>query len=112
MPSHYVDRGLIKWAPFDALNGYNSMLMEMKHRLRKQDKPVLSDDQYETLNRHIQEAIQYHQEVEIQFYDQGYIKVSYGKIKKLDFVYKTIILTTKESIPANDIISVEIIASS
>lgn len=109
MPSHYMDRGLIKWAPFDALNGYNSMLQEMKYRLRKQDKPVLSYDQYEELNRTMQEAIINDQDIEIQFFDRGYIKVSYGKIKKLDFVYKHVILTTEESIPAVDVISVNLI---
>lgn len=110
MPSCYVDRGLIKWAPFDALNGYNSMLKEMKYRLRKHDKPVLSRDQYEELNRNIQEAIINDEEVEIEFYDRGYIKVSYGKIKKLDFVYKQVILTTEEKIPAIDVISVHLIS--
>ena len=110
MPSYYVDRGLIKWAPFDALNGYNSMLKEMKYRLRKQDKPALSRDQYEELNRNIQEAIINDEEVEIEFYDAGYIKVSYGKIKKLDFVYKQVILTTEEKISALDVISVHLVA--
>lgn len=110
MPSYYMDRGLIKWAPFDALNGYHSMLNEMKYRLKKQEKPVLSDDQYEILNRHMQEAIINNEEVEIQFYDQGYMKVSYGKIKKLDFVYKQVILTTEEKIPACDVISVNLIS--
>lgn len=110
MPSPYVDRGLIKWAPFDALNGYSSMLKEMRYRLRKQEKPILSNDQYEELNRHMQEAIVNDEEVEIQFFDCGYIKVSYGKIKKLDFVYKIVVLTTDEKIRAADIISVDLIS--
>lgn len=110
MPSHYMDRGLIKWAPFDALNGYNSMLQEMKYRLRKQEKPILSNDQYDELNRTMEEAIINNESVEIQFFDHGYVKVSYGKIKKLDFVYKHVILTTEERIPAGDVISVSLIS--
>jgi len=110
MPRHYIDRGILKWAPFDALTGYHPMLQEMRHRLGKQAKPVLSDDQYEILNRHIQEAIINDEEVEIQFFDQGFIKHSYGKIKKLDFIYKQVILSTKEKIPASDVLSVTIIS--
>ena len=110
MPSQYVDRGLIKWAPFNALNGYHSMLEEMKYRLRKHDKPVLSDDDYEELNRTIQEALDMHADVEVHYYDHGYIKVSFGCIKKLDFVYKILVLTTEEKIPAIDVIKIEIIA--
>jgi len=109
MPSQYVDRGLIKWAPFNALNGYYSMLDEMKHRLKKQDKPILSDDDYDELNKNIQEAMINQSEVEVNYYDRGYIKSSYGKIKKLDFIFKILILTTEEKIPAIDVLSIEII---
>ena len=110
MRSGYVDRGILKWAPFDALTGYHPMLQEMRHRLGKQEKPVLSDDEYEILNRHIQEAMMYDEEVEIQFFERGYIKYSYGKIKKLDFVFKQVVLSTKERIPAVDVISVTIMS--
>ena len=104
----YVDRGIIKWAPFSALNGYSSMLDEMKYRIRKSDKPILSDDEYDRLNQNIQTALINQLEVEVYYYDQGYIKMSYGKITKLDFVYKLLILNTKEKIPAIDVVNLEI----
>ena len=109
MPSQYMDRGIIKWAPFSALDGYSSMLHEMKHRIKKQEKPILSDDEYELLNRNIQSAIIDNLEVEVQYFDQGYMKRSYGRIKKLDYVYKCLILTTEERIPALDVLSLEIL---
>lgn len=108
MPSYYMDRGIIKWAPFSALNGYNSMLDEMKYRIRKNKKPVLSDDEYERLNQNIQAAMMNELEIEVYYFDKGYIKMSYGKIKKLDFVYKLLILNTEEKIPAIDVVSLEI----
>ncbi|MDT8336539.1 MAG: YolD-like family protein [Candidatus Izemoplasmatales bacterium] len=107
MPNLYIDRGIIKWAAFDALNGYHSMLKEMQHRLGKKAKPILSDDDYEILNRNIQEAIINKKEIELKYYNDGYIKVTYGMVKKLDYVSKTIILSTLEKIPAEDIICVE-----
>ncbi|MFA7075386.1 MAG: YolD-like family protein [Candidatus Izemoplasmatales bacterium] len=109
MPSNYIDRGIIKWAAFDALIGYQSMLKEMQYRLGKKNKPVLSDDDYEILNRSVQEAISNKNEVELKYYNDGYIKTTYGMIKKLDFLEKVIVLSTYERIPADDIVTVEII---
>lgn len=109
MPSAYIDRGIIKWAAFDALNGYHSMLKEMQHRLGKKDKPILSDDDYEQLNRNIKEAYINKQEIELKYYSDGYIKVTYGKIAKTDYVNKIIKLSTYETVLAEDIVSLEII---
>ncbi|MCF7923927.1 MAG: YolD-like family protein [Candidatus Izimaplasma sp.] len=108
MPSRYIDRGIIKWAPFNALNGYSTMLKEMKFRTRKNKKPILSDDEYQTLNLNIQQAIRENLEVEIEYYENGYIKYGFGKIKKLDFIHKLLILSTNEKIPAIDVLSLEI----
>ncbi|MDD3129076.1 MAG: YolD-like family protein [Candidatus Izemoplasmatales bacterium] len=109
MPSQYIDRGIIKWAAFDALSGYHSMLKEMQYRLGQREKPVLSDDEYETLNRNIQTAINYKKEVELKYYSDGYIKVTFGFIEKLDFINKRITLSTYEKILAEDIVSLEIV---
>ncbi|MFA7561573.1 MAG: YolD-like family protein [Candidatus Izemoplasmatales bacterium] len=107
MHSAYIDRGIIKWAAFDALNGYHSMLQEMQYRLGKKEKPILSDDDYETLNRNIQSAIKKDSEVEVRYYADGYIKTTYGQIKKLDFPNRLVILSTREKISADLIVSLE-----
>jgi len=109
MASTYIDRGIIKWAAFDALNGYHTMLKEMQYRLGKKSRPILSDDDYEILNQNIKTAITFEKEVEVQYYQNGYILSTYGKIKKLDFVNKTVILSTYERIPADDIVQLDII---
>ncbi|MGE4378803.1 MAG: YolD-like family protein [Candidatus Izemoplasmatales bacterium] len=109
MPSTYIDRGIIKWAAFDALNGYHSMLKEMQHRLGKKSRPILSDDDYESLNLKIQEAINKNCEIELKYYTDGYIKTTYGLVNKLDFIEKAIVLSTREKILANDIIDIEIL---
>jgi len=109
MPNAYIDRGIIKWAAFDALNGYHSMLKEMQHRLGKKEKPLLSEDDYDTINRNIQEAITEQKEIELKYYSDGYIKTTYGLVKKLDFVSKSVILMTKEQIFAEDIVAIEVL---
>ncbi|HOI85256.1 MAG TPA: YolD-like family protein [Acholeplasmataceae bacterium] len=103
MPSTYVDRGIIKWAPFDALVGYGSMIRELKIRLGKQDKPLLSDDQCEELNRKLHLACQQDIEVSISYYHDGYIRTTMGSIKKIDWVGQWIILMPFEKIKATDI---------
>lgn len=108
MRSAYIDRGIIKWAAFDALNGYHSMLQEMQYRLGKKEKPILSDDDYETLNRNILSAIKNDSEVELKYYADGYIKTTYGKIKKLDYPNRLVILTTREKITAELIVSLDV----
>ncbi len=100
----YVDRGIIKWAPFDALVGYGSMLSELRHRLGKKEKPILSDDQYEELNRKLNFAYHHHIDIEIEYYHDGYIKSCYGQIKKLDFIKKIIILSSFDKIDSTSVI--------
>lgn len=109
MLNSYQDRGLIKWSAFDALNGFNSMLKEMKHRLNKKEKPALSEDDFYNFNLTLQEAIVEDKEVQLIFFENGYSKITFGKINKLDFNKKEIILKTKETINAYNIIDIEII---
>ncbi|MFA5471483.1 MAG: YolD-like family protein [Acholeplasmataceae bacterium] len=101
----YVDRGIIKWAPFDALVGYSSLLSELRYKLGKKERPILSDDQYEELNRKLNFAFHHKIDIEVEYYMDGYIKSSYGMIKKLDFIHKLIILSTYEKIDSTSIVS-------
>ena len=97
----YVDRGIIKWAPFDALVGFSSVINELKYKLGKKDKPLLSVDQYEELNQKLNFAFHHQLEIEIEYYHDGYLKVTYGTIKRLDFIYKQVILSSYEKIESH-----------
>lgn len=103
MPSTYVDRGIIKWAPFDALVGYGAMIREMKLRLGKKDKPLLSEDQYDELNQKLMLAFHQDLEISVAYFEDGYIKTTWGKVKKIDHVNQVIILNPFERIKANSI---------
>jgi len=106
MPSAYVDRGILKWNAFDALVGYSSMLQEMRYRLGKKEKPLLSDDVYEDLNRKLQEALVTKKEIELKYYHDGYIRFTFGTVKKVDYTQKEITLSTWERFQAEDIIEI------
>ena len=103
---HYVDRGIIKLAPFDALVGYGSMIHELKYRMGQSSKPILSDDQYETLNQHLHVAYHHQLEVMIEYFFDGYIKETFGFIRKIDWVHKKITLSTFETLDANNVIAI------
>jgi hypothetical protein len=108
MHNHYVDRGIIKWAPFDALVGYHSMLQEMKHRLGRKERPMLSDDQTELMDRSIHVALEMSAEIEIEYYRDGYTNITFGKIKRIDSIHRIIVLTTLEKVKIDDIIHLQV----
>lgn len=108
LKSQYLDRGIIKWSAFDALVGYHSMLEEMKYRLGKKDKPILSEDAFEELNRKLQEALRLDLEFELRYFHDGYVRFTFGKIKKIDYSSRSIVLSTMEKFKAEDIIEIEL----
>jgi len=105
----YVDRGIIKWNAFDALVGYSSMLEEMRYRLGKKERPILSDDDYEQLNRDLVNAMQNHLEIEIRYFHDGYARFTFGTIRRVDYTNREIVLSTMERLKAEDIIGMTIL---
>jgi hypothetical protein len=108
MLSTYVDRGIIKWSPFDALVGYQAILEEMKYNRGKKEIPILTDDAYEALNRALQIAYQTRQEIGFRYYRDGYIKITHGTILKIDYTFRRIKLSTYEEFKAEDIIEIDV----
>ena len=102
--SNYKDRGLIKWAPFDALTGHSSMLEDMIYNLSKKEKNTLSDDEYQEINNNILEAYEKHKTIYIDYFEEGYTFSTFGIIKQLNSVKKELILDTGETINFDSII--------
>lgn len=86
----YVDRGIIKWAPFDGLAGFNHLYKTLKYRLGKQEKPILSEDQLYEMDLHLKQAVHEKCPVYITYFQDGYIKQLYGQVTKLDMINKII----------------------
>ncbi|MFA6692716.1 MAG: YolD-like family protein [Acholeplasmataceae bacterium] len=103
----YHDRGIIKWAPFDALVGYHSLLKELRHRLGRSDQPTLSDDQYDELNRKLNFAFNKQKLVMIYYFEDGYTKNVSGHIIKLDWIKRKIILEGRYMINADQILEID-----
>lgn len=103
----YKDRGIMKWAPFDALTGFNELIKDLKHKLGKKEKPELLEDRLEELDRTLKKAIKEHQTLMVEYFHDGYIITTHGHIAKVDFHHKLVQLDTKEVIRIDDIINLE-----
>lgn len=89
---NYIDRGIMKWSPFDGLAGFNDLYKELKYRLGKQAMPLLSDDQLAAMDYAIQTAIAEQRPVYLAYYQDGYFKQAYGEISHLDEIKKAIVI--------------------
>ncbi len=90
------DRGLIKWVPFDALTGFKSALIELKNKRLTKAKPILSEDQNEILNNKLKLVFEYELTCDLYYYSDGGIEFLSGKIKKIDFINKAIVINNKQ----------------
>ena len=105
----YKDRGIIKWAPFDALNGFRETIELYKYNKGKKAKPVLDENQLEEMDRTIKEAISDSKEIQVSYFEDGYIKDMYGFVKKVDVIYKEIIFSKTLKLDMNDVVNIAII---
>ncbi|NLL68793.1 MAG: YolD-like family protein [Acholeplasmataceae bacterium] len=106
--NNYVDRGIIKWAPFDGLAGFNDLYNDLKYQLGKKDKPLLSEEQLYYMDITLKEAVINNSEVMITYYKNGYLSTLFGYITKLDDLKRLIYL---DAIPfkIDQIVSIELI---
>ena len=107
--SEYKDRGIMKWAPFDALSGHGAMLEDLIFNFNKKQKTILSDDEYEELNQTVLNAFNNQKNISIEYYNDGYSYQTFGIIKKLDCVKKVIKMETGETINFDDVLKAKIL---
>ena len=107
--SNYHDRGIIKWSPFDALSGRDAVLEKLLYELYKTQKATISDDEIEELNNTIKIALENDKQIAVEYYYDGYTYQTFGKIKKIDEISKTILLDTLELFSVDDISDIKIV---
>ncbi|MDL2292874.1 YolD-like family protein [Acholeplasma sp. OttesenSCG-928-E16] len=98
LKSVYKDRGMMKWAPFDALVGHSGLIAAIKHNMEKKEMPILSEDQLDDLNKTIIKALNEKKEILVTYYQDGYFHQSFGFIKKIDPIQKRMIFLSMETI--------------
>lgn len=105
----YKDRGIVKWLPFDALSSHKDYIDQMIYMMNKKDKPELSLEKQEELNEKLELILKEDLTVEIEYYLDGYFYKTIGKIKKVDYNQRIIILDVGDILNSFDIININIV---
>jgi len=100
----YIDRGIIKWQPFDGLAGFSEILARIKYNQGKIPKPVLLDDKIDEINRALEDAVLNHKQIQIKYYEDGYVYPYEGYIGKIDVINQFIVLSNKEKFKMENIV--------
>ena len=100
-----IDRGFIKWKPFDSCFSSQSVVKKLVIEKNKINMPILSEEQI----HYIEEAIitSYHlkNNIKLKYYYDGNINYIEGKISYIDSLEKKICLKNK-SIYVSQIIQI------
>lgn len=77
-----MSRGMKKFLPFSSLKEQASMLHEMEENKKKVEKPLISEDTQNEINRILNDYTG--KTLLIYYYDRGYIKSLLNPITKID----------------------------
>ncbi len=79
---NYVDRGMMKWAPYQSLIEQSSYLEAMKREKQKVPKPLISSDQAAEINEIL--CTYEGEPVSIKIWEGGFLSIVEGVIHKID----------------------------
>lgn len=77
-------RGMVKWAPFATIPEQHERLNQFKQDQNKIEKPILSDDQLNELNDTLILKMFHEPNIEVSYFEDGYIQSIEGYIHKVD----------------------------
>ena len=90
-----IDRGLIKWQPFNSCVIQKEIIKEINEERNKKTFPLLSEDQLNIIGEKIKDAYVLQTAVNIEYYKNGQILIINGKINTINFQEKKIYLNNK-----------------
>ena len=97
-----IDRGFIKWQPFNALTPSKETLKEIKEK-EKCSRPTLFPEEINIINNALLDAYYSKENILITYYEEGKIKQITSTIKKINPNSKTIELGCKKILFFNQI---------
>ena len=87
-----VDRGMIKWQPFNSVISNKMVLNSIIKEKRKIAKPTMSEEELLNIENKIMESYYLKNTINIAYYKNGFILNTQGQIKKIDKINKLIYL--------------------
>ncbi len=104
------DRGEIKWAPFNSIINGKYIVSEIENKKKRINKPMLSDEQINNIEKTILEALTNKVMVDLTFYKEGFLYHDKGIILKVDSSLKKIYLNNTHILYFWDIINIKTIS--
>ena len=104
------DRGEIKWAPFNSVISAKYIVSEIEKKKKRINKPTLSEEQVNYIEKTILESMTDGVTVDLTFYKEGFLYHDKATILKVDSVHKKIYLNNKHVLYFWDIINIKTIA--
>ncbi len=85
-----IDRGMIKWAPFNSVISGKEIIYNIQKERNKKKMPILSDEQKQSNEQKIIEAFYEQKIISIQYFYNNNIIQKTGTIKKIDSTFHKI----------------------
>lgn len=90
-----IDRGIIKWQPFDSCYSSTKILNDIYNKKNRKIFPILSEDQLFILEEKIIDAYHLNEVISIEYFYNGDILNIKGKINSLDYQNKKLYINNK-----------------
>ena len=85
-----IDRGIIKWQPFDSCYSGEKVLKDITNEKNKNFFPILSEDQLHFLEEKIFDSYHLNEKVNIEYFYNGKIYKITGTIESINLLNKNI----------------------
>ena len=102
-----MERGIIKWRPFNSVMDTKKVLAEEKRQMAKTTMPSLSEDQITEIEQKIITFFFSQNKAKIIYYKNGYVYSLNSLIKKIDSITKTIYLENNIILVFQQIINIQ-----
>ena len=102
-----LDRGMIKWQPFDSLISSKEVVNSILVQKNKINKPILSLDQMEDLNQKIYESYYNQSLVIIKYFQDNNINQIKGKITTINQTTKIILINQSLKLHISQILQIK-----
>lgn len=103
-----IDRGFIKWMPFDSVVPTKKLLESLASKKNNIKMPILSEEQIINNEQNILRALHNNEEVKIIYFKNNKIYRITTKLKKIEINTKKIILANNNHLYFSQIISVKV----
>ncbi|ARJ25841.1 hypothetical protein B7492_32935 (plasmid) [Bacillus mycoides] len=90
-----IDRGMMRWVPFSAIKEQFEELNELYEKQNHVPMPILDEQQLESLNLTVCEAIAENKQINISYYKKNEIYSETGYIHDYDMIRHELMITNE-----------------